>query len=230
MSGRERWFPRARMTVLLGHFGSGKTEIALNTALMVKQSGEDVTLVDLDIVNPYFRSAVHKQLLEDQGIAVIAPTFALSSVDIPALSAHVQSVFVDKSKRVIFDVGGDETGAVALGRYKPFFDQDDVEALFVVNAYRPLSETAEEVMTLMRLVEGRARLKIGGLIHNSNIAHATTPRDVMRGAKVVDEVSRLTGMPVVAVAGLPGVLPGMTGPLPPVIELTRLMKPEWMEE
>jgi len=229
MNARKSWYPRARITVLVGHFGSGKTEIALNSALAIKRSGEEVTLVDLDIVNPYFRSAVHKEALESKGVEVITPTFALSSVDIPALSNRIQSVFVDKTRRVVFDVGGDETGAVALGRYKPFFEQDDYDALFVVNAYRPMSETADEVMTLMRLVESRARLKISGLVHNSNIAHVTMPEDVTRGARVIDEASRLSGVPVVAVAGMPRVLKGMKGNLPPTIELERLMKPEWME-
>ena len=123
--------PKARILVLVGNYGSGKTEISLNLALKLARRGEKVTLVDLDIVNPYFRSSERTELLEKEGVKVYAPSFAMSTVDVPSLPADIQAVFADKSRRVIFDVGGDDTGAAALGQYKPYFDQDDVEVLFV---------------------------------------------------------------------------------------------------
>ena len=188
--------PAARILVLVGNYGSGKTEISLNLALKLAQRGENVTLVDLDIVNPYFRSSERTELLEQNGIRVYAPSFAMSTVDVPSLPAEIQAVFTDKSRRVIFDVGGDDTGAAALGQYKPYFDQDDAQVLFVVNAFRPLSGDADSVCDLMLRVAGRSRLTPTALINNANVAWQTEPEDLQRGEALLAEVSRRMNVPV----------------------------------
>lgn len=181
---RQENLPTARIVVVVGNYGSGKTEISLNLALKYAQRGEQVTLVDLDIVNPYFRSSERTDLLEAHGIRVYAPSFAMTTVDVPSLPAEIQAVFADKSRRVIFDVGGDDTGAAALGQYKPYFDQEDVEVLFVVNAFRPLSGDADSVCGLLLRVAGRSRLTPTALLNNANVSWQTEGEDLARGEEL----------------------------------------------
>ena len=188
--------PQSRILVLVGNYGSGKTEISLNLALKLARRGEKVTLVDLDIVNPYFRSSERTNLLEENGVKVYAPSFAMTTVDVPSLPADIQAVFADKSRRVIFDVGGDDTGAAALGQYKPYFDQDDVEVLFVVNAFRPLSGDPDAVCDLLLRVAGRSRLQPSALINNANVAWETEAEDLARGEELLAAVSKRLGIPV----------------------------------
>ena len=221
--------PDARILVLVGNYGSGKTEISLNLALKYAQRGEQVTLVDLDIVNPYFRSSERTQLLEEHGIRVYAPSFAMSTVDVPSLPADIQAVFADKSRRVIFDVGGDDTGAAALGQYKPYFDRDDVQMLFVVNAFRPLSGDADSVCDLMHRVAARARLTPTAMINNANVAWETGSAELERGEELLSEVSARMNIPVGylcakedVMAQLPETLSGEP------ITIDILMRPEWL--
>ena len=193
---RQENLPTARIVVVVGNYGSGKTEISLNLALKYAQRGEQVTLVDLDIVNPYFRSSERTDLLEAHGIRVYAPSFAMTTVDVPSLPAEIQAVFADKSRRVIFDVGGDDTGAAALGQYKPYFDQEDVEVLFVVNAFRPLSGDADSVCDLLLRVAGRSRLTPTALLNNANVSWQTEGEDLARGEELLREVSARLQLPV----------------------------------
>ena len=193
---RQENLPTARIVVVVGNYGSGKTEISLNLALKYAQRGEQVTLVDLDIVNPYFRSSERTDLLEAHGIRVYAPSFAMTTVDVPSLPAEIQAVFADKSRRVIFDVGGDDTGAAALGQYKPYFDQEDVEVLFVVNAFRPLSGDADSVCDLLLRVAGRSRLTPTALLNNANVSWQTEGEDLARGEEHLREVSARLQLPV----------------------------------
>ena len=217
--------PKARILVLVGNYGSGKTEISLNLALKLARRGEKVTLVDLDIVNPYFRSSERTELLEKEGVKVYAPSFAMSTVDVPSLPADIQAVFADKSRRVIFDVGGDDTGAAALGQYKPYFDQDDVEVLFVVNAFRPLSGDADSVCDLMLRVAGRSRLSPTAVINNANVAWETEESDLVRG-----EVSTRMNLPIGYLCAKQDILDKLPDHLSGErIAIDILMRPEWME-
>lgn len=218
-----------RFLVLVGNYGSGKTELALNLALAA--AGEkSTTLVDLDIVNPYFRSGEKAQELRDAGVRVLMPSFALSTVDIPALPAEIQSVFIAPSDRVIFDVGGDDTGAAALGRYAPSFRQfrADTAVALVVNAMRPLTQTAEDAAELGRRIEQRGRMRVDVVINNTNLADRTTPEMLLQGHEVACGAARLLGVDCVVDAGMAELLrqSGLTDGLP----VARYMKPEWMEE
>lgn len=218
-----------RFLVLVGNYGSGKTELALNLAL--SSAGEKSTvLVDLDIVNPYFRSGEKAQELREAGVRVLMPTFALSTVDIPALPAEIQSVFIAPSDRVIFDVGGDDTGAAALGRYAPSFRQyrEDTTVALVVNAMRPLTQTAEDAAELGRRIEQRGRMRVDVVINNTNLADHTTPEMLTMGHEVACGTARLLGASCVVDAGMPELLRqcGLTDGL----SVVRRMKPEWMEE
>lgn len=222
--------PKARILVLVGNYGSGKTEISLNLALKLARRGEKVTLVDLDIVNPYFRSSERTELLEKEGVKVYAPSFAMSTVDVPSLPADIQAVFADKSRRVIFDVGGDDTGAAALGQYKPYFDQDDVEVLFVVNAFRPLSGDADSVCDLMLRVAGRSRLSPTAVINNANVAWETEESDLVRGEELLHEVSTRMNLPIGYLCAKQDILDKLPDHLSGErIAIDLLMRPEWME-
>ena len=222
-------FPR--YTVLTGNYGSGKTELALNLALRSAALGERTTLVDLDIVNPYFRSAEKAEELGAAGIRVLMPTFALSTVDIPALPAEIQSVFEIPGDRVLFDVGGDDTGAAALGRYAPSFAARRRETLsiLVVNCMRPLTGTADDILDLAERISRRGRLGIDWIINNTNLAERTEPAMVEEGEKTVLACAERLGNVRVLTSGEPVVLKACMLSTP-TLEIRRHMVPEWMEE
>lgn len=220
-----------RLTVLTGNYGSGKTEIALNLALQKAPAGK-TALVDLDIVNPYFRSGERRALLEEKGIRVLMPTFANTGVDIPALPAEIQSVFDSPGEQVVFDVGGDDTGAVALGRYAPFFqkERENTAMLYVVNVCRPLSRTAEDILRLMERIAFRARMTVDALVNNANLQGETTPELLLRGQEVLLEVSQKTGLPIVMVTGEQAALSNLPHEMRPLLRpIVRYMRPEWMD-
>lgn len=222
-------FPEARFLVLTGNYGSGKTEIALNLALNLART-ERTTLVDLDIVNPYFRSGEKAEELKQAGIRVLMPTFALTTVDIPALPAEIQSVFEIPSDRVIMDVGGDDTGAAALGRYYPSFMKHREETLvaLVINGMRPLTGEKEDVLDLARRIQTRGRLRIDLMINNTNLADETTPEMVEAGERLTTDCASALGVQRVMTAGMPEVLEKCRLHAP-VISIRRQMKPEWMD-
>lgn len=191
--------------VLIGNFGSGKTEIALNLAFQAVQDGK-TTLIDLDIVNPYFRLAEHKSIIEESSIKLIYPLFAMTGVDVPALPPDIYSVFIDDSAEVIFDVGGDPAGATALGQYKRNFEQAvqngaSLETLYVVNPRRPRSSTPELVLEMLEKIRFRSRLEITGFVNNGNLSIETTDDDIVAGYELMRVISDETGIPVRFTAG-----------------------------
>ena len=222
-------FPGARFLVLTGNYGSGKTEIALNLALQFA-GAERTTLVDLDIVNPYFRSGEKAEALEAAGIRVLMPTFALTTVDIPALPAEIQSVFEMPSDRVIMDVGGDDTGAAALGRYYPSFmsHREETKVALIINGMRPLTGTKEDVLDLADRIQCRGRLRIDLVINNTNLAGETTPGMVEAGEQLALECADALGIPQVMTAGMPEILEKCRLQTA-LIPIRRQMKPEWMD-
>ena len=195
-----------RINVVVGHYGSGKTEFAVNFAIELKKKYKKVYIVDLDIVNPYFRTNDVKKQLKEFGIDVIASEFASSNVDVPALPSEIFRVFCDTDAACVFDVGGDDDGAVALGRYKQYFDKEDYNMFFVINTFRPLSATADDVIGLLFDIETTSRLKVSGLVNNSNIAHLTTESDVLKGQEIIKSVSQKTGIDIVYTSGLEDVI------------------------
>lgn len=224
-------FDSTRFIVLTGNYGSGKTEIALNLAFEYAGNGQKTTLVDLDIVNPYFRSGEKKKEMEDAGIRVLMPTYALTTVDIPALPAEIQSVFEMPSDRVVFDVGGDDTGAAALGRYHPAFDRrkDNTRMALVVNCMRPLTQNEEDIIDLAERIGNRSRMRISMLINNTNLADRTTAEMVESGERIVRACADRLGITSVATAAKPDILEQLSTTLP-CIAVRRYMAPEWMEE
>ncbi len=164
--------------VVVGHYGSGKTEFSVNLALKLREMGEKVTIVDLDVVNPYFRTKDAQEELEKNGIEVVVSDYANSNVDVPALPPNINTVFY-KEGYVIFDVGGDDDGAIALGRFKPYFDKAPYDMLGVVNFRRPLTLDAEEATEALSAIEQTSRLKFTGIVNNTNISDETTEETVL---------------------------------------------------
>lgn len=186
-----------RVTLFAGHYGSGKTNIAVNYALKLKKDGEKVVIADLDIVNPYFRTKDSKDELEKNGIKLISSEFANSNVDFPALPQEMYEVTDNKSKFAVLDIGGDDRGAYALGRYAPFIkEENDYEMLLVINKYRPLTADAESVVEIMREIEQAGGIAFTGIVNNSNLGEETTARTVLNSVEYASEVSRITGLPV----------------------------------
>lgn len=220
----------AQYIVLAGNYGSGKTELALNMAL--QYSGQfRTTLVDLDIVNPYFRSGEKAEVMSEAGIRMLMPTFAMTTVDIPALPAEIQSVFEVPSDKVIFDVGGDDTGAAALGRYYPSFmsRRERTKMLFVVNCMRPLTREEDEIIDLAERIQARGRLKIDVMINNTNLADQTEPGMIEAGEKTVLSCAKRLGVEQVITTGKKELLERCCLNTP-FAEVRRYMAPEWMEE
>ena len=184
------------ITIVTGHYGSGKTEFSINLALSLKKQYEKVILVDLDIVNPYFRSNDAKALLEQSGVEIIAPAYAGTNVDIPVLPPEIMRIFEEKDAKIILDVGGDDDGAIALGRYKQYFDKADYEMLLVVNTRRPLTQTPEEIIEMKENIETASRLAISALVSDTNLADDTTAEVILEGVRITNEVSNQTGLPV----------------------------------
>ena len=186
-----------RVYIIAGHYGSGKTNIAVNLALKLREEGKAVTLADLDIVNPYFRSADSAVELESAGVKVILPAFANSNVDLPSLPPQAYSMFQNHDAYAIIDVGGDDRGAYALGRYVPYIlEENNYEMCFVANFYRPLTRTAEEAMEVMREIEYACKLNFTAIINNSNLGEITTIEDVKATEEELDKLSRLSGLKV----------------------------------
>lgn len=185
-----------RFTVVTGHYGCGKTNFCLNLALDLAKEHPEVTLVDLDIVNPYFRSSDRTPLLAAAGVRVIAPTFAGTTLETPSLPAAVNAVF-DSTGIVIFDVGGDDAGATALGRYSRDIEKLDYDLLYVVNRYRSLTTTAAEAVDLLGEIETASHLRATGVVNNSHLQAETTVGTVLDSREYARDAAEMLGLPLV---------------------------------
>jgi len=187
-----------RITLFAGHYGSGKTNIAVNYALWLREQGLPVSIADLDIVNPYFRTKDSAAQLEAAGIPLISPAFANTNVDLPALPQEIYSLVQRRDRWAVMDIGGDDRGAYALGRYTPFIlEENDYEMIFVANFYRPLTRTPAEALEVMREIEAAGGLPFTAIANNSNIGGDTAPEDVLATVGQAEELSALSGLPVI---------------------------------
>lgn len=186
-----------RITILAGHYGSGKTNIAVSLALKMKKDGIDTVIADLDIVNPYFRTKDSLAELNDAGIRLISSEYANSNVDIPALPQEMYAVVDDKSRCYIVDLGGDDRGAYALGRYADRINEEgNYEMLFVFNKYRPLTPDAESAMEVMAEIEAAAGVKFTGIVNNSNIGPMTDEAALAASFPECERLCELSGLPL----------------------------------
>ncbi len=184
-----------RINVFTGHFGSGKTEIAINYAIKLAKQGEKVTLVDIDIVNPYFCSRDVKEELQSFGVRLISANPHFSNAELMVVPPEVVSAFNDKSHKVIFDIGGDDMGAVALGQYNRYFKEEPYDMYLVVNNNRPLTSNAEDAEKYLKEIEKASRLKVNYLISNTNLSNETTIEDILRGDEEVSKLSKRLNIP-----------------------------------
>lgn len=186
-----------RLTLLCGHYGSGKTNVALNMAYELKKKSENVAIADLDIVNPYFRTKDSAAELEELGIRLIVSEYAGTNVDIPALPQQMYSLTDDKNVKAVIDVGGDDRGALALGRIAPdIIAENDYECLLVINKFRPLTPDVASTIEVMQEIETAGKIKFTGLVNNSNLGVETTVEDVLGSVAYANEVASLTGLPI----------------------------------
>ena len=189
------WLPEKKITIVCGHYGSGKTNLAVNLALSLAKAGEKTVLVDLDIVNPYFRAADNRRELEENGVRCVLPQFANTNVDLPSLPPIIHSVFVGNEK-VIFDVGGDKDGAMALGVYRNAIAKCGYEMIGVCNMYRPLTQTADETIENLAEIESQCHLSFTALVNNSNLGEETTPADVEASFGYADALAEKSKLPL----------------------------------
>ena len=201
-----------RLTLICGHYGTGKTNIAVNMALDLKRSWDNTAIADLDIVNPYFRTKDSEDDLARAGIKLICSEYANSNLDIPALPQEIYTITDDRSMKVILDIGGDDRGAYVLGRIAPAIkEENDYEMLMVVNAYRPLTRDAASTQEVMREIERACGIPFTGIVNNSNLGAETTPEDVLKTVRYADDISDITGLPVVVTCAQRRVAAGLEG-------------------
>ena len=195
-----------RVTLFAGHYGSGKTNIAVNFALKMREKGLSVKIADLDIVNPYFRTKDSAERLNKADIELISPAFANTNVDLPALPQEVYKLVQRKDFNAVFDIGGDDRGAYALGRYVPaILEENDYEMVFVANFYRPLTRTAEDALTVMREIEEACKIKFTAIVNNSNLGNLTTAKDVENTLGEAQQLSEITNLPLIFTTAVKGV-------------------------
>ena len=186
-----------RLTLFAGHYGSGKTNIAVNYALQLAREGKKVCIADLDIVNPYFRTADSADVLKEAGIDLISPKFANSNVDLPALPAEAYRLVEDKSSYGIMDIGGDDRGAYALGRYTPFIKKENnYRMIFVANCYRALTRTATDALEVMREIEAACGLRFTDIVNNSHLGNFTDVQTLLDSQPFIDQLCELSGLPL----------------------------------
>lgn len=197
-----------RLKIVIGAYGSGKSELSVNLALNMRKESPDkkVLLADLDIVNPFYRSADAGKILQENDIRLISPMYANSNVDAPVLSGEVYVIFDDESYQGVFDIGGEDMGATILGSMKSRLDKIDADLLMAVNIKRPFTSTVDEIIIMASELQEASKLKITGFINNSNLLEQTTADDIYEGERILLEVQERTGIPLIMTSFMEGVL------------------------
>jgi len=187
---------KERINIFTGDYGSGKTEISINYALELAAKNDKVKIVDLDIVNPYFRSREAKEPLMEADVEVVAPAGKLVQADLPALPPQILGAIQDKNSKLIFDVGGEENGTIALGRFRQYLDEVETNVNFVINPNRPFTGDSAGVKEVINKIEKASRLKVDYLISNPNLGRETKVNDIIEGHKQLEEISEELGIPI----------------------------------
>lgn len=209
-----------RLTIISGHYGSGKTNIAVNIAKELADRKENVALADLDIVNPYFRSKDSEKELKEKGIHLICSLYANSNVDIPALPQEIYAITDDKSLTAVLDIGGDDRGALVLGRLSDAIkEENDYEMLMVVNKFRPEIKDADSAIEIMREIEFASKIKFTGIINNSNLGEETDEDLILSSLSYAEEIAEKTGVPVVITTVCESLYNELSGKIPNLFPL-----------
>ena len=216
-----------RVSIITGHYGTGKTELSVNLALALAAEGKRVMLADLDLVNPYVRSRERRPQLEAAGIQVISSSQACSDADVPALPAELLAILENRDIRGILDIGGDPVGARVLARFQPKIVQEDYQLIFVLNANRPEVREAEHAIAYLRSIEAVTGLTCSGIVNNTHLCGETTPAEIRKGATLAEAVSRQTGIPILCHTAEVRFADAVSDLREPVFPITINMKKPW---
>ena len=209
-----------RITILCGHYGTGKTNVAVNLALAMARAGEKVTVADLDIVNPYFRTLDSAAAFDQAGIRMICSRFANTNVDLPSLPPDLYAITDDKTRRVVIDVGGDDSGAMVLGRLAPaILEENSYDMYLVVNRFRPLTPDVPSTVEVMGEIEAASRLTFTGIVNNSNLGAETTAADVLSTVAYAAELAQAANLPLVATTVEESLYNELEGQIPDLFHL-----------
>lgn len=217
-----------RISIFAGNFGSGKTEITLNYAAKIHETGAKVAVVDLDLINPYFRTRLVKKSFEDKGIRVVSPEGKLANADVPALSPAIYGVLEDQNSYGVFDVGGGDIGSVVLGRFTDQLNEGTFNFFLVVNTCRPFTRDTDGIITVLREIEKTCRLKFTAIVSNTNLGPETDTATVLEGYRITSEAARILNLPVAFVCVLENLAGSLKGIDVPVLPLTMFMKVPWL--
>jgi len=216
-----------RISIVTGHYGTGKTEFSVNLALALAAEGQQVMLADLDIVNPYFRSRERKALLEEAGVQLISSSQSCSNADLPALPAELLTILQNRDLRGVLDIGGDPVGARVLARFRPKIVQEDSQLIYVLNANRPEVRNAEDAVAYLRSIEAVTGLTCTGLVNNTHLCGETAEEDIRNGAALAAAISGETGIPVLCHVAVEPLAEALTDLPEPVFPITIKMKKPW---
>ena len=195
-----------KINIVTGHYGSGKTEFAINYALKLKENFGSSVICDMDIVNPYFRTNDAVDYLLKNSVNVIAPEYANTNLDLPSLPSDIISVFSENSPPSVLDVGGDDDGAIALGQFYPYLSKEDYEMFFVINAMRPDTSCVDDIIKLSKDIEYASRCRITSIVNNTNLAYLSSVNDILDSFKLIDEVADKMNIPVKYISGKSDIL------------------------
>ncbi len=215
-------FPH-RLTIVTGHYGTGKTEFAVNLALALAQEGHQTMLADLDIVNPYFRSRERKAILETAGVMLVASSQSCTDADVPSIPAQLLTILQHPTAKGVLDIGGDPVGARVLARFAPQIRMQDAQLVYVLNANRPEVSTVDGAMTYLRGIEQITGLTCTGLVNNTHLCGETTAQTVEEGALLAQGVSQQTGIPILCHVAKQELQPQVT----PLFSIGIQMKKPW---
>ena len=220
-------FCKHRVSIITGHYGTGKTEFAVNLALALAEDGNQVMVADLDVVNPYFRSRERRAMLEDAGIQLISSSQACANADVPSLPAEVFTILQNQNLRGVMDIGGDPVGARVLARFQPQLAAQDYQLIYVLNANRPEVREVEDAISYMRAIEATTGLTCTGIVNNTHLCGETTEEEIRKGADLAHAVSKETGVPVLCHVAQERIAPNLSDLSEPVFPITIKMKKPW---
>ena len=216
-----------RVSIITGHYGTGKTEFAVNLALQLAALDHKVMVADLDIVNPYFRSRERRDLLQEAGIRLISSSQACSDADVPALPAELLTILENRDITGVLDIGGDPVGARVLARFNDKIITEDYQLIYVLNANRPEVRSPEAAIAYLRGIEATTSLTCTGIVNNTHLCGETTPEEIRKGARLAEAVSRETGIPVLCHVAEERFVPELSDLSEPVFPITIQMKKPW---
>lgn len=189
-----------RIKIITGHYGSGKTEFALNYALKLAKSNKKTAIADLDVVNPYFRSREYIELFKENNIELLGSLIKDNAMDLPALSPDIMKPFLDSSYHYVIDLGGNHSGALAFSTFNKSISSEECDVYFILNANRPETSELDSTLSLLKKIEKTLNMKITGIVNNTHLIWETTAHDLVKGDLLAQELSKKTNIPIVYVS------------------------------